>query len=138
MFKLLRSLVIAVALVVSSFAVIPHSTSAYSNYDVVLYFPLDRYPETGDHIRDAIAAGQPDVCTIERDGADERREESLAPYPPISGYDRDEWPMAMCLEGGAGADVRYISPSDNRGAGAWVSNQLEDYPDGTRVKFIVQ
>jgi len=46
--------------------------------------------------------------------------------------------MAMCLEGGAGADVRYISPSDNRGAGAWVSNQLEDYPDGTRVKFIVQ
>jgi hypothetical protein len=81
---------------------------------------------------------QPDVCTIERDGADERREESLAPYPPISGYDRDEWPMAMCLEGGAGADVRYISPSDNRGVGAWVSNQLEDYPDGTRVKFIVQ
>jgi len=74
--KLLRSLVIAVALVVSSIAVLPsHNTNAYSSYDVVLYFPLDRYPETGDHIRDAIAAGQPDVCTIERDGADERREE---------------------------------------------------------------
>jgi len=42
------------------------------------------------------------------------------------------------IEGGAGADVKYISPSDNRGAGAWVSNQLEDYPDDTRVKFIVQ
>jgi hypothetical protein len=137
MFKLLRSLVFVV-LLASFIAIIPHSTHAYGYYDVVLYFPLDRYPETGDHIRDAIAAGHPDICTIERDGADERREESLAPYPPISGYDRDEWPMAMCLEGGAGADVRYISPSDNRGAGAWVGNQLEVYPDGTRVKFIVQ
>ncbi|TCW41680.1 deoxyribonuclease NucA/NucB [Laceyella sacchari] len=111
---------------------------AATSYDVVLYFPFSRYPETGDHIRDAIAAGHSSICTIDRDGADERRKESLAPYPPKSGYDRDEWPMAMCLEGGAGADVRYISPSDNRGAGAWVGNQLEPYPDGTRVKFIVQ
>ncbi|MDQ0417601.1 hypothetical protein J2Z48_001774 [Croceifilum oryzae] len=30
--------------------------------------------------------------------------------------------MAMCLEGGHGADIRYISPADNRGAGAWVGN----------------
>jgi hypothetical protein len=112
--------------------------TAAASYDEVLYFPLSQYPETGDHIRDAIAAGHPSICTIDRDGADERREESLAPYPPKSGYDRDEWPMAMCLEGGAGADVRYIFPSDNRGAGAWVGNQLEPYPDGTRVKFIVQ
>jgi hypothetical protein len=44
MFKLLRSLLFAVVLV-SSIAVIPYSTHAYSNYDVVLYFPLDRYPE---------------------------------------------------------------------------------------------
>jgi hypothetical protein len=44
----------------------------------------------------------------------------------------------MCLEGGAGANVRYISPSDNRGSGAWVNNQLEDYPDDTWLKFIVQ
>jgi hypothetical protein len=48
--------------------------------------------------------------------------------------------MAMCLEGGAGP-MSVTSPhriSDNRKAGAWVSNQLEDYPDGIRVKFIVQ
>jgi hypothetical protein len=44
--------------------------------------------------------------------------------------------MAMRLEGGVGADVHYISPSDNGGAGAWVSNQLDDYPDGTRVKLM--
>ncbi|MDQ0860479.1 hypothetical protein QFZ72_003958 [Bacillus sp. V2I10] len=72
------------------------------------------------HVSDAIAAGHSDVCTIERDGAEERREESLAGISAKTGYDRDEWPMAMCEEGGAGA---------------WVGNQLEDYPDGTRVLF---
>jgi hypothetical protein len=34
--------------------------------------------------------------------------------------------MAMSREGGAGADVRYIDPSDSRGAGASVGNALED------------
>ncbi|MFC7442561.1 sporulation protein [Laceyella putida] len=117
---------------------VPQPIQAAGEYDVVLYFPLSRYPETGDHIRDAIAAGHPEVCTIDRDGADERREQSLEGWPTREGYDRDEWPMAMCLEGGYGADIRYISPSDNRGAGAWVGNQVEPYPDGTKVKFIVR
>jgi hypothetical protein len=107
-------------------------------YDMILEFPADRYPETADHIRDAIAAGHSAICTIDRDGADKRRRDSLKDYPPKKGYDRDEYPMAMCQEGGAGADIRYIDPSDNRGAGAWVSNQLEDEPDGTKVKFVVQ
>jgi hypothetical protein len=67
---------------------------------------------------------------------EQRREESFAGIPAKTGYDRDEWPMAMCEEGGAGASVRYVTPSDNRGAGGWVGNQLENYPDGTRVLFI--
>lgn len=54
------------------------------------------------------------------------------------GYDRDEWPMAMCKEGGKGAHIEYISPADNRGAGSWVGNKLDKYPDGTRVKFEVK
>ena len=54
------------------------------------------------------------------------------------GYDRDEYPMDMCEEGGAGADIEYITPSDNRGAGSWVSHQLSDYPDGTKVLFVVE
>lgn len=105
--------------------------------EYTLNFPTSRYPETGAHIKDAIATGHSSVCTIDRDGAEENRRESLKGYPTKKGYDRDEWPMAMCAEGGAGADIRYISPSDNRGAGSWVSHQVEDYPDGTRVKFIV-
>ncbi|MCP1527704.1 hypothetical protein J2Y71_000326 [Bacillus pumilus] len=45
--------------------------------------------------------------------------------------------MAMCEEGGAGADIEYISPADNRGAGSWVSHQLSEYEDGTAVLFVV-
>ncbi|AFH65558.1 sporulation protein [Paenibacillus mucilaginosus K02] len=111
--------------------------AAAGEYDAVLYFPFNKYPYTGDHIRDAIAAGHPDVCTIDRDGADENRAESLQGIPTKTGYDRDEWPMAMCEEGGAGADVRYVPYSDNRGSGSWVGNQLSVYPDGTRIKFIM-
>ncbi|WP_338043665.1 NucA/NucB deoxyribonuclease domain-containing protein [Paenibacillus hamazuiensis] len=106
--------------------------------DHVLIFRSDKYPETAQHIKDAIAAGESDTCTIDRKGADERREQSLKGIPTKPGYDRDEWPMAMCKEGGSGADIRYVSPKDNRGAGSWVSNQLEVYSDGTRVKFIVK
>ena len=75
------------------------------------------------------------VALIDRDGAAERRKDSLKDVPSKSGYDRDEWPMAMCEEGGTGASVEYISPSDNRGAGSWVGNQVSDYPDGTKVLF---
>jgi hypothetical protein len=106
-------------------------------YDVVLEFPADRFPQTAAHIASAILAGESAVCTIDRDGADERREKSLAGIPTRDGYDRDEWPMAMCAEGGEGASVAYIDPAENRGAGSWVGNALERYPDGTRVKFVI-
>ncbi|WDM24400.1 sporulation protein [Paenibacillus polymyxa] len=106
--------------------------------EYTLEFPSSRYPETGAHIRDAIAAGHSAVCTIDQDGAEENRKESLKGVPTKKGYDRDEWPMAICAEGGAGADIRYITPSDNRGAGSWVSHQLDKYADGTKVKFIVK
>ena len=107
------------------------------NYDVVLYFPASKYPETAAHIKSAISKGESAICTIDRDGAEENREESLEGISTKSGYDRDEWPMAMCAEGGSGADIAYIDPSDNRGAGSWVGNQLESYSDGTRVLFVI-
>lgn len=100
-------------------------------------FPSDRYPETAKHIKDAINEGHSEVCTIDRDGAEERREQSLKDVPSKKGYDRDEWPMAMCKEGGEGASVEYISPADNRGAGSWVGHRLTDYPDGTDRKSVV-
>lgn len=108
-----------------------------TNYDYELIFPSDKYPETALHIHGAIEMGYSDVCTIDRGGAEQNRKKSLAGIETRQGYDRDEWPMAMCGEGGAGASVAYIDASDNRGAGSWVGNQLKEYPDGTRILFIV-
>ncbi|WP_379143737.1 DNA-entry nuclease [Paenibacillus sp. sgz500992] len=103
---------------------------------VQLEFPADRYPETAGHIQEAISSGESAICTINRGEAEANRKESLKGVPTKKGYDRDEWPMAMCDEGGAGADIEYITPSDNRGAGSWVGNQLEDFADGTKVEFM--
>lgn len=116
---------------------IQYESGTIAAYDVIIEFPADRYPQTAAHIVDAIENGWSAICTIDRDGAEERRNAALAYMPTRHGYDRDEWPMAMCEEGGAGASVAYVESSDNRGAGAWVGNQLEPYPDGTRVLFKV-
>lgn len=139
--KLLTSLIIVVLLTLGSYwyeqngdPAVPSSTS--DSEVVQLTFPSDRYPETAKHIQDAIAKGESATCTINREQAEENRKESLKGIPTKKGYDRDEWPMAMCAEGGQGADIEYITPKDNRGAGSWVGNQLEDYADGTRVEFM--
>ncbi|TYP70213.1 NucA/NucB deoxyribonuclease domain-containing protein [Paenibacillus methanolicus] len=134
----LVSFMLLVAVIAGGFwAFPPAKTDAAASYDAVIYFPFNRYPLTGDHIRDAIAAGESAICTIDRAGADQNRKESLAGIPTKSGHDRDEWPMAMCAEGGYGADVRYVPSSDNRGAGAWVGNQLSKYANGKRIKFVM-
>lgn len=107
-------------------------------YDVTLNFPAEKYPETAAHIASAIEEGESATCTIDRNGADVNRDESLSGIETKDGFDRDEWPMAMCAEGGTGADVEYVTPADNRGAGSWVANQLEQYEDGTRVLFVIE
>lgn len=107
-------------------------------YDVILTFPVYKYPGTAAHIKAAIEKGESAVCTIDRKGADENRQESLKGIPTKDGYDRDEWPMAMCAEGGTGADVEYVPSSDNRGSGSYIGNQLEAYTDGTRVLFVLE
>ncbi|MEC1345784.1 NucA/NucB deoxyribonuclease domain-containing protein [Bacillus haynesii] len=138
---LLAVAVVIIGIISGDFFTSEHQPSGRQNdsdYDEVLIFPSERYPETGAHIRKAIKKGHSEICTIDRDGADERRKDSLKDVPSKSGYDRDEWPMAMCEEGGTGASVDYISPSDNRGAGSWVGNQVSDYPDGTKVLFKIK
>lgn len=143
--KQLKGIIISIIAILSILVavyevLVPEETSVKktNTYDQVLEFPKERYPETGKHITDAIKEGHSEVCTIDRGGAADRRKLSLAPYPSKKGYDRDEWPMAMCKEGGKGAHIEYISPAGNRGAGSWVGNKLDKYPDGTRVKFEVK
>ncbi|MHA6530247.1 NucA/NucB deoxyribonuclease domain-containing protein [Paenibacillus sp. BAC0078] len=140
--KVIPSLIIAALLLAATYwfeekGPSPTGQPSTGSSDVVqLDFPSDRYPETAKHIQDAIRSGESAVCTIDRKEAEENRKESLKGVPTKKGYDRDEWPMAMCEEGGAGADIEFITPSDNRGAGSWVGNQLEELPDGTRVEFM--
>lgn len=69
---------------------------------VKLEFPSSKYPETSQHIKEAIASGKSPVCTIDREGVEHNRELSLKGVPTRKGKDRDEWPMAMCSEGGKG------------------------------------
>jgi Deoxyribonuclease NucA/NucB len=107
-------------------------------HSVYVNLSTSRYPETTDHWRDAIRAGHEALLHIDRENADRHREESLAGFPPRSGYDRDEYPMAMSEEGGRGASVRYISPADNRGSGSVVGNQLEPWCEEQpfRIRFV--
>jgi RHS repeat-associated protein len=102
--------------------------------DVVV--PADKYPETARHIREAQANGQPQVLTIDRGGAKGRRADAMDGNPVVPGRDRDEYPPAMFREGGAGASVRPISPSDNRGAGSCMGAQCRGLADGTPIRIV--
>jgi hypothetical protein len=57
---------------------------------------------------------------------------SLRGTPVRRGYDRGEWPPAATREGGRGADVRHISPTQNRSIGASIGNRLRRVPPGTQ------
>ena len=75
-----------------------------------------KYPETAQHIEDAIKNGQPSILTIDRENAKLNRKEALRGNKKVPNKDLDEYPPAMFKEGGAGASVRPIGRSDNRGS----------------------
>ena len=93
----------------------------------------DRYPESAQHIYDAQQAGHPNILTIDREGATRNRRDSLKGTKTIEGLDRDEYPPAMFEEGGAGASVRYINPSDNRGAGSCIGAGCRELDNGDKI-----
>ena len=102
-----------------------------------LTISLTRYPNVADHARDAMAAGESSICTLDRPGAAARRKESLRGVKTAPGQDRDEFPPAVCKEGGRGADVRLVPSAENRSEGAWMSGQLNNWPDGSRIRITV-
>lgn len=130
--KRTMALVVALGMVASTGLVVEQGDTKY------IYLPSDKYPQTAHHIEEAIKNGETNICTIDRKGADENRKESLKGVPTKKGLDRDEFPMAFCEEGGKGADIMYISPSDNRGAGSYISNKVSDLEDGTKVEIYVR
>ena len=106
-----------------------------SAFDYILKLDSSVYPETAGHIKDAIAGGKPSVVTIDRLNASKQRRDALKGTKCTKGTDRDEWPMSMFKEGGTGASIRNISPSDNRGAGSSIGHALSDIRNGKKIKF---
>lgn len=109
-----------------------------SEYRVVI-IDSAKYPQSAEHIQNCIRMGYPATLTLNRDGVDENRKQSLAGIATRGddGLDRDEYPPAAFLEGGANAHVAYISSSDNRGSGSSFGQQLSNAPNMTRVRFRV-
>lgn len=97
-----------------------------------------RNPEAAQHIEDAQKQGKPQIVTVNRAGAAKNRKASLLGVPTVPGKDRDEYPPAMFKEGGTGASVRHIAPSDNRSAGACIGQQCQGLKDGDKVRIEVK
>lgn len=96
-----------------------------------------RFPESAKHIEDAVSAGNPKTLTISRAGAAPNRRDALRSVETKPGFGSDEFSPAIFQEGGKGASVRHINPSDNRGAGACIGAQSRGLPDGTKVRIEV-
>jgi len=100
-----------------------------------------KHPEAAAHIEHAQRNGQPTVLQIDRAGAAERRRESTGRVnlnpKPAPHYERDEYPPAMTGQGGHNANVRFINPHDNRGAGSSMRAQTRDLPDGSKIRVLV-
>ncbi|MGN4984074.1 RHS repeat-associated core domain-containing protein [Aeromonas dhakensis] len=112
--------------------------SSRSDCDYELDVDSSVYPQTTQHIQEAMDNGHPYIVTIDRSGAKSNRAKSLKGIKTKPNLDRDEWPMAMFEEGGVGASVKHIDPSDNRGAGFSIGKALADLPDGTKVLFRIK
>ncbi|MCW5547563.1 MAG: hypothetical protein KIT44_01220 [Opitutaceae bacterium] len=93
------------------------------------------HPEAAQHGEDAIADGVKPTGVIDRSGKEARRKENLKDVDTVEGKDRDEFPPAVIKPDGK-TSVRPISPSDNRGAGGSVGQQIKTLPDGTKVVVV--
>jgi len=90
-----------------------------------------KYPESYKH---AVESGnESGPFTIDRAGRNARRSDNLRGKEKVPDNDLDEWPPAVTEEG-AGASVKPIPKSDNRGSGATLGGQIRDVPNGGKVK----
>lgn len=73
------------------------------------------------HTLDSFRKGKPNVLHYDSDQTrrDERREIALKGYPSRfkDGLERDEYPFASTIEGGAGANIAYVPSKENRSQG---------------------
>ena len=84
------------------------------NADYKITLSREKYPESAKHIK-ALLKG----------------------ISKVPGKDLDEYPFAMCKEGGKGAHVRAVKRSDNRGSGSFIGHKLRGFPDGATFDIII-
>ena len=77
------------------------------------------------------------MLTINRAGAGANRSQSIGGLKKVPRKHLDEYPPAMFNEGGAGASVRAINPSNNMSAGACIGNACRGLPDGAKVRITI-
>ncbi len=97
-------------------------TPSFGGSGKIIKISASKSPQAAAHLTEAGATGR--KLTVDRAGAAGRRAEALKGTKTKSGLDRDEVPPAILEEGGKGASVKLIDSSDNRSAGAQLSNQL--------------
>ena len=101
---------------------------------ITVSFSRSEYPNIITHIKESWSEGFPKILTINREGADERRDDLLQGIPTEDGFDRDEAPAAS-LRGEVEASVMMVPSSENRSAGASLGAQIAPYCDGTDVRY---
>jgi len=127
---LLGALAFVIALTAGGLAAEPGCIRVNNPAGVYVDLNDELEPQTIGHLRGAIAAGAPRILHLDRAHADAHRAAALRGHPPRAGLDRDEYPPAFSLEGGASSDVVYIDPTDNRRAGARMGAALRAFCDG--------
>lgn len=111
-----------------------------------LRFASAKYPNIRKHFLAAVRAGWPQILTINRAGADQRRDRLLRGVPTRAGYDRDEYPPATARGRGAKvegqnpsgwmASIAYVRSSENRSHGATMGAALRKYCDGVTFRYV--
>lgn len=110
-------------------------------------FSRRKYPAIRRHYVAATRRGWPRILVLNRRGADARRDRLMEGYPTRKGYDRDEYPPAVGRGRGRGlergrnprgwkADVRYLRSKENRSHGSSMGNQLREFCNGTRFRYL--
>jgi hypothetical protein len=102
---------------------------------VDITFSKTKYPNIRRHYLAALRDGWPKVLTVNRSGADSRRDRLLRPIATRPGMDRDEYPPAVA-RGSDRADVAYVPSSENRSHGSTMGLKLRRYCNGTRFRYV--
>jgi hypothetical protein len=96
-----------------------------------------RYPSAAAHALDAQRSVGGFLGRINRTGTAQRRASALRGVAVRDGLDRDEWPPAFLRSDRSPVSVNHIDPTDNRGAGSSLRNQLAGLPDRSFVFLLI-